>query len=159
MTDPQARELGAFVREKRDQRALTLVQLEAMTGIPDSWLYHFEKGHYTTPAPDRLAKLADALDIDAAYIDRISSDHLADSLPGTRSTSVARRSSVPRPSTNSNSSWRAFAASTVPRGRARRHSREPTGHHALCPKQRRSGLRLARDAARADAATGHAAQR
>jgi transcriptional regulator with XRE-family HTH domain len=84
MTDPQARELGAFIREKRDQHALTLVQLEAMTGIPDSWLYHFEKGHYTAPAPDRLAKLADALDIDAVYIDRISSDHLADSLPGTR---------------------------------------------------------------------------
>jgi transcriptional regulator with XRE-family HTH domain len=84
MTEPQARELGAFIREKRDQRALTLMQLEAMTGIPDSWLYHFEKGHYTQPAPARLSKLADALDIDAAYIDRISSDHLADSLPGTR---------------------------------------------------------------------------
>jgi len=84
MTDPQARRLGGLIKKYRDRRQLTLAQLEELSGIPDSWLFHLEKGHYSSPPPDRLAKLAEVLDIDAAEIDRLSSDHLADSLPGTR---------------------------------------------------------------------------
>ena len=84
MTDPQARRLGGLIKKYRDRHQLTLVQLEERSGIPDSWLFHLEKGHYSSPPPDRLAKLAEVLDIDAAEIDRLSSDHLADSLPTAR---------------------------------------------------------------------------
>lgn len=73
MTDPQARRLGGLIKNYRDRHQLTLVQLEELSGIPDSWLFHLEKGHYSSPPPDRLAKLAEVLDIDAAEIDRLTS--------------------------------------------------------------------------------------
>jgi hypothetical protein len=41
-------------------------------------------GRFLDPAPDRLARLAEALDIEPARIDRITKGSMADSLPEVR---------------------------------------------------------------------------
>lgn len=43
-----------------------------------------EDGRYAEPSAAHLAKLAEALHVDSARIDRISRDHLADALPSVR---------------------------------------------------------------------------
>lgn len=84
MTDAQAKRLGRLIHEARIKRGWSLMQAMDATGIDSSWLNRMERGFYADPAPDRLAVLAEHLDIDPARIDLASRDHLADSLPGTR---------------------------------------------------------------------------
>jgi len=84
MTDAQAKQLGRLIHEARIKRGWSLAQVMDATGIDSSWLNRMERGFYADPAPDRLAVLAEHLDIDPARIDRASRDHLADSLPSTR---------------------------------------------------------------------------
>lgn len=49
-----------------------------------SWLGFLEQGRYVDPAPDRLARLAEILDIEPARIDRITKGAVAGSLPELR---------------------------------------------------------------------------
>lgn len=84
MTDAQAKQLGHLIHEARIKRGWSLAQAMDATGIDSSWLNRMERGFYADPAPDRLAILAEHLDIDPVAIDRASRDHLADSLPSTR---------------------------------------------------------------------------
>jgi len=84
MTDAQAQQLGCLIHEARIRHGWSLVQTMEATGIDSSWLNRMERGFYADPAPDRLAVLADHLEIDPAAIDRASRDHLADSLPNAR---------------------------------------------------------------------------
>jgi transcriptional regulator with XRE-family HTH domain len=84
MTDAQAKRLGRLIHEARIKRGWSLMQAMEATGIDSSWLNRMERGFYADPAPDRLAVLAENLDIDPAAIDRASRDHLADSLPNAR---------------------------------------------------------------------------
>jgi transcriptional regulator with XRE-family HTH domain len=84
MTDYQAKQLGALLRRARQRRGLSRLALSALTGFGDSWLLRLEQGHYTNPDPVHLARLAEVLSVDPVTIDRVSRDHLADSLPSTR---------------------------------------------------------------------------
>jgi transcriptional regulator with XRE-family HTH domain len=84
MTDAQAKQLGRLIHEARIKRGWSLAQAMDATGIDSSWLNRMERGFYADPAPDRLAVLAEHLDIDPVAIDRASRDHLADSLPSAR---------------------------------------------------------------------------
>jgi transcriptional regulator with XRE-family HTH domain len=84
MTDTQAKRLGRLIQQARIARGWSLAQAMEATGIDSSWLNRMERGFYADPAPDRLAVLAEHLDIDPVAIDRASRDHLADSLPSTR---------------------------------------------------------------------------
>jgi len=84
MTDKQASALGALIRVARHRKRLTLHGLAEQTGYDYSWLHRLESGHYTSPNPMHLARIAEALDIDPARIDRVSRDHLASSMPTMR---------------------------------------------------------------------------
>lgn len=84
MTDQQASTLGALIRRARNKKRLSLFALADLTGFDDSWLARLEKGHYTSPNPAHLARVAELLDIDPARIDRVSRDHLANSMPTMR---------------------------------------------------------------------------
>jgi hypothetical protein len=53
-------------------------------GLPHSWLSYLEAGRSLEPLPDRVAMLAEMLEIDPADIDRVSGDYLAQSLPNVR---------------------------------------------------------------------------
>jgi len=84
MTDYQAKQLGALVQRARHKKGLSRFALAERTGFDDSWLLRLEQGQYASPNPVHLARLAEVLDIDVAAIDRVSHDHLANSLPSTR---------------------------------------------------------------------------
>lgn len=84
MTDQQARKLGRLVRDARRKKGMSLLAFMEQTGLDYSWLNRLERGLYMAPNPVHLARVAEALDIDPARIDKVSADHLADSLPSVR---------------------------------------------------------------------------
>jgi transcriptional regulator with XRE-family HTH domain len=81
MTNEQAQILGGIFRYTREARGWSLEAVETRSGIPHSWLFELERGHYRQPAPKRLADLAELLEVDPALIDAVTRDHLANSLP------------------------------------------------------------------------------
>lgn len=84
MTEDQAAKLGELLKNARLKRGHALREVGAAIDVNYSWLRELEAGHYTEPAPDRLARLAEFLGIDPMRIDRVSKNHLADSLPEVR---------------------------------------------------------------------------
>jgi transcriptional regulator with XRE-family HTH domain len=84
MTEQQAVRLGALIRSARESKGLSLRALEAMTGLARTWLVYLEAGRSLEPLPDRLARVAEALEIDPARVDRVSGNYLARSLPTVR---------------------------------------------------------------------------
>jgi transcriptional regulator with XRE-family HTH domain len=81
MTETQARQLGQLIVSTRERRGLSTRQLVRLADIPQTWLQRLEHGHFLQPSPDRLARLAEILEIDPARIDRLTRNYLADSLP------------------------------------------------------------------------------
>ncbi len=84
MTEAQAQRLGALIKETRIKRGLSYGELAARSATDKGWLHRLEKGQRTDPHPALLARVTEALGIDPARVDRITSDHLADSLPEVR---------------------------------------------------------------------------
>jgi transcriptional regulator with XRE-family HTH domain len=84
MNDSQAARLGRLVAAARARKGLSLRAVAEMTGVPHLWLSRVEHGSYNQPAPERLTRLAELLDIDPERLDRVSAGHLSNSLPGVR---------------------------------------------------------------------------
>ena len=84
MTDAQARNLGLLIHNARAAKGLSFRGLAAITDVPLASLKRFEDGVYNDPSPAQIARIAEALEIDPARIDRVSRDHLADSMPTMR---------------------------------------------------------------------------
>ena len=84
MTDAQARNLGLLIHNARLQKGLSFRALAAITDVPLVSLKRFEDGVYNDPSPAQIVRIAEALDIDPARIDRVSRDHLANSMPTMR---------------------------------------------------------------------------
>jgi len=63
---------------------LSFRALAAITDVPLASLKRFEDGVYNDPSPAQIARIAEALEIDPARIDRVSRDHLASSMPTMR---------------------------------------------------------------------------
>ena len=82
MTQQQAKQLGALIAKARAGRGLSLRDLAAELDLHRSWLGYLEQGKFLDPAPDRLARVADALGIEPARIDRLTHGAVAQSLPG-----------------------------------------------------------------------------
>jgi transcriptional regulator with XRE-family HTH domain len=68
MNPTQAKRLGALLRKKRQAKGWTTRQLEAESGVQFSTIIRLEQGHFMAPAPDKLARLAQALDIELATV-------------------------------------------------------------------------------------------
>ncbi len=84
MTQAQATRLGELIRSAREAKGLSLRTLESKTGVARTWLVYVEAGRSLEPSPDRLARVAEALEIDPADIDGVSGGYLARSLPTVR---------------------------------------------------------------------------
>jgi transcriptional regulator with XRE-family HTH domain len=84
MTEAQAQRLGKLIAKARGAKGLTTRQLADRVGVAHGWLSGMEAGRFLEPAPDRLARLADALDIEPTRIDRITKGTVAEGLPGVR---------------------------------------------------------------------------
>jgi len=66
MDDDQARQFGAYLRERRTNRGMSAFDLAVLVDIHDSTISRLEQGKIAQPAPDKLVRIADALDIVAA---------------------------------------------------------------------------------------------
>ena len=68
MDKKTARELGKLLRIRREALHLSTRALGAQIGVDDSTIVRIEQGARSTPRPDVLAKLAQALQISLADI-------------------------------------------------------------------------------------------
>lgn len=59
----QAKEFGEFLRSIRNERGLTIRQIETYSGVSNSYLSQVENGKRSIPSPDILKKLAPALKV------------------------------------------------------------------------------------------------
>jgi transcriptional regulator with XRE-family HTH domain len=84
VNEQQAKKLGKLIRCARQAQGLSLRALEGMTGLARTWLVYLEAGRSLEPLPDRLARVAEALNVDPARIDQVSGNYLAKSLPTVR---------------------------------------------------------------------------
>jgi len=84
MTEAQAQQLGRIIGDARRKHELSYGELAALSNTDKGWLFRLENGQRADPDPVLLTRLAEALGIDPARIDRVSKNHIADSLPGVR---------------------------------------------------------------------------
>lgn len=84
MTDVQARELGRLIKQARRSRKLSLRALDELTGASYGWLARLERGQMLAPAPSKLTRVAEALDIAPERIDRITRGQVSRDLPPIR---------------------------------------------------------------------------
>ncbi len=84
MTEEEARQLGRLVKQARRVRGLTLRQLDELTGVSYTWLGRLERGWMPAPAPSKLTKVADVLNLPPERIDRIMRGQVSRDLPAIR---------------------------------------------------------------------------
>ena len=68
MDREQAKKLGEYLRQARTAQGLSLLKLSQATGIHDVTLGRFESGAFAAPHPDKLATIAEALELSLADV-------------------------------------------------------------------------------------------
>lgn len=96
MTPAQAKQLGSLIAKARIRKGLSHRALASQLGVAYGWLATLEMGRYLDTAPDRLARLAEALDIEPAKIDRITKNSLSGRLPEVRTYFRAKYGLAPK---------------------------------------------------------------
>jgi transcriptional regulator with XRE-family HTH domain len=84
MNDAQAVRLGRLLAQARRNKSLSLRAAAEIAGVEHIWLTRVEQGLFNQPAPERITRVAEALDIDPERIDRITKGHVSNNLPGVR---------------------------------------------------------------------------
>lgn len=64
MSTANAKKLAAAIRRHRKAKGLTQPQLAAAIGVPDSTIYRMELGEFKLPKPEKLQRIARALDVE-----------------------------------------------------------------------------------------------
>jgi transcriptional regulator with XRE-family HTH domain len=82
ITTIQAQRLGALIATARTRKGLSVKGIANQLGVSHGWFSELEHGRFVDPSPDRLARIAEALDIEPGKIDRITKGSVAQSLPG-----------------------------------------------------------------------------
>jgi transcriptional regulator with XRE-family HTH domain len=81
MDESQAKAFGAMLRRRRYALGLTVRQIEAATGIPNTTISRIETGSFKAPRPDKLARIAQALGLSAGELFAQAGYLVADDLP------------------------------------------------------------------------------
>lgn len=81
MTQAQAKQLGSVIAKARVRKGLSQRSLASQLEVAYGWLSDLEQGRFLDPAPDRLAAVAEALDIDAGRMDRMTRGAVSEGLP------------------------------------------------------------------------------
>lgn len=84
MDPDQAKALGRFLRARREALGLSTRRLAALAQVPDSTIVRFEQGAYAAPSPDKLARLARALQVPLADIYALADYAVPADLPSVR---------------------------------------------------------------------------
>ena len=65
MSPKDTSKLGAAIRRHREAAGLSQLALATKIGVPASTIFRLEKGEFGMPDPDKLARLAEALGVEA----------------------------------------------------------------------------------------------
>src|SRR5690625_4813474 len=78
----EAKKFGSYIRKLRNDRELTIRQLELYSGVSNSYLSQLENGKRGIPSPEIIKKLSKGLKIDynllmikAGYMEEASSNN------------------------------------------------------------------------------------
>ena len=77
----QAKELGQRLRARREELGLSLRQLAERAETTDTTIIRIEQGAYAAPAPDKLSRIAAALDLSLADVFALAEYAVPDDLP------------------------------------------------------------------------------
>lgn len=64
MSTANAKKVAAAIRRHRKAKGLSQPELAAAVGVPDSTIYRLERGEFKLPKPEKLQRIARALDIE-----------------------------------------------------------------------------------------------
>ncbi len=81
MEPEQAQALGSFLRNARHTAGLSSLRLGRLTDIPDATIIRFEQGKFLNPDPDKLARIARALEVPVADVLSLADYPTVDELP------------------------------------------------------------------------------
>ena len=81
MDEEQAKNLGKVLKDRREALGLSLRQLGALCDLPAVTHFRFEEGAYTAPAPDKLARVAEALGLSLADVYALADYAVPNDLP------------------------------------------------------------------------------
>ncbi len=68
MDEQQAKTLGALLKQRREALGLSLRQLAKIVDVKDVTILRFERGDHAAPAPDKLARIAEAVGLSLADV-------------------------------------------------------------------------------------------
>lgn len=68
MNPTQARRLGKYLQKARAAKGLSGRALSELTGVDDSSIIRIEHGKVAAPSPEKLMKIAEALDLSTADV-------------------------------------------------------------------------------------------
>lgn len=81
MTPPDLSDLGAFIARHRQERGLTQEALGGAAGVSDTTILRLERGEFGRPDPDKLTRIAGALDVEAEDLFALARYRAGDGLP------------------------------------------------------------------------------
>jgi transcriptional regulator with XRE-family HTH domain len=84
MHQDQATELGRHLRARREQLGLSTRELAERAGTTHTTIVRIEQGGFEAPAPDKLSRIADALDVSLADVFALAEYAIPDELPSFR---------------------------------------------------------------------------
>jgi transcriptional regulator with XRE-family HTH domain len=84
MNDAQATRLGRLFATARRNKGLSLRAAAEIADVSYLWLSRVEHGFFNQPAPERITRVAEALDIDPERVNDVTDGHVADNLPNVR---------------------------------------------------------------------------
>jgi transcriptional regulator with XRE-family HTH domain len=68
MQEEQAERFGKWLRERRQEAGISTTQLARMAETTDGTIVRIEQGKISAPAPDKLSRIAEALELSLADV-------------------------------------------------------------------------------------------
>jgi transcriptional regulator with XRE-family HTH domain len=84
LTTTQARRLGTLIAGARLRKGFSQAALAEQLDVALGWVAGLESGRFFDPSNERLAKIAELLEIEPEQMERITKGRVRDSLPGLR---------------------------------------------------------------------------
>src|SRR4051794_21374498 len=81
MNKEQAKRFGQWLRQRRQEAGMTTTELARQVGTTDGTITRFEQGAFNAPAPDKLTRIAHALDLSLADVYAMAGYVVTDDLP------------------------------------------------------------------------------
>ena len=81
MAESKAKELGQFIQRQREAKGLSIRGLARETGLPPATVYRIEQGEFEQPAPEKLQRLARALEADVEDLYALAGYMMPEGLP------------------------------------------------------------------------------